>query len=298
MLEKHLGTCTSQTVEHHGKGDPADITKHSADVLHNGSEPDREGAERPLWHKLVPLSVMFFCASFNLQVLQNVRDAIVVTTAGAEVLPFLAAYCVFPTSLAFFAFYTRLCSSQPRRRVYYLAILPLLAVYVLFAAVLFPASEQLHFTGLAPHAAHFLPEGLMGGVKVVENWTFSLFFVAAELWGTVVISLLFWTTANEICTVPEAKSVYPLVGMSANFALIGSGGYIKWVNSGPAAAGGIGTTLCWLVGTVLVSTGVMFAAKAYADRSFGEKAADGAAEQGSAKRDTAKKGKRTKGGFR
>ena len=33
--------------------------------------------------------------------------------------------------------------------------------------------------------------------QVVENWTFSLFFCVAELWGAVVISVLFWTLANE-----------------------------------------------------------------------------------------------------
>jgi AAA family ATP:ADP antiporter len=34
--------------------------------------------------------------------------------------------------------------------------------------------------------------------QVVENWTFSLFFCVAELWGAVVISVLFWTLANEV----------------------------------------------------------------------------------------------------
>ncbi len=27
----------------------------------------------------------------------------------------------------------------------------------------------------------------------------------AELWGAVVISVLFWTHANDVCTVEEAK---------------------------------------------------------------------------------------------
>lgn len=40
---------------------------------------------------------------------------------------------------------------------------------------------------------------------VIEYWTFSLFYCASELWGSVVISVLFWTLANEVCTVSEAK---------------------------------------------------------------------------------------------
>lgn len=215
---------------------------------------------------MIPLGFIFMCASFNLVILQNLRDSIVVTAAGAEVLPFLASYCVLPSSLLFLAFYTRLCSTQQPRHIFYMAITPLLGMYVLFATLLFPASGHLHLPWLTASAASFLPTGLMGAVKVVENWTFSLFFCAAELWGTVVISVLFWTLANEVCTVDEAKTAYPLMGMSANLALIMSGSYIKWVNSGPAA-GGIGASLNWLVGTIVVSSGVMCIAKHLIDRS-------------------------------
>lgn len=65
---------------------------------------------------------------------------------------------------------------------------------------------------------------------MVENWTFSLFFCVAELWGAVVISVLFWTLANEVCTVKEAKAIYPLMGIAANVALVAAGNYMKVVN--------------------------------------------------------------------
>jgi AAA family ATP:ADP antiporter len=67
-------------------------------------------------------------------------------------------------------------------------------------------------------------------VQVVENWTFSLFFCVAELWGAVVISVLFWTLANEVCTVQEAKAIYPLMGIAANVALVAAGNFMKLVN--------------------------------------------------------------------
>jgi AAA family ATP:ADP antiporter len=35
-----------------------------------------------------------------------------------------------------------------------------------------------------------VPVGLHGLLKVVGNWTYSLFFCMAELWGAVVISML------------------------------------------------------------------------------------------------------------
>ena len=37
----------------------------------------------------------------------------------------------------------------------------------------------------------------------------------AELWGSVVASLLFWGFANELTSVPEAKKYYPLLFSSS-----------------------------------------------------------------------------------
>ena len=68
----------------------------------------------------------------------------------------------------------------------------------------------------------------------MENWTYSLFFLVAELWGAVVISVLFWTLANEVCTVKEAKTIYPLMGIAANVALVAAGNFMKLVSRGLA----------------------------------------------------------------
>ena len=67
---------------------------------------------------------------------------------------------------------------------------------------------------------------------MVENWTYSCFFLVAELWGAVVISVLFWTLANEVCTVKEAKTIYPLMGIAANVALVAAGNFMKLVHRG------------------------------------------------------------------
>jgi ATP:ADP antiporter, AAA family len=51
------------------------------------------------------------------------------------------------------------------------------------------------------------------------------------MWGSVVVSLLFWGFSNDITTVAEAKKYYPLFGLMANVALIFSGQYVKYVSS-------------------------------------------------------------------
>ena len=48
--------------------------------------------------------------------LQNLKDAIMVTTAGAETLPFLASCIVLPASLAFFMLYGKMVEALPSVR--------------------------------------------------------------------------------------------------------------------------------------------------------------------------------------
>jgi hypothetical protein len=87
-----------------------------------------------------------------------------------------------------------------------------------------------------------------GPIAIVRNWTFCLFYVMAELWGSVVVSVLFWGFANQITTVDEAERFYPLFGLGANVALIFSGQAVKYFSKvrARAARGWPPTTAAWL----------------------------------------------------
>lgn len=53
---------------------------------------------------------------------------------------------------------------------------------------------------------------------MVRNWMFTLFYCTSELWGDVVLSLLFWGLANETTSLRDAPLLYPLFGVGANVA--------------------------------------------------------------------------------
>ena len=65
-----------------------------------------------IWRKLLPLALVFFCATFNLTILANLKDAIMVTTAGAETLPFLASFGVLPASVGCVGGHLRCCHDK------------------------------------------------------------------------------------------------------------------------------------------------------------------------------------------
>lgn len=47
-------------------------------------------------------------------------------------------------------------------------------------------------------------------IAILRNWSFAVFYVFAEMWGSVVTGLLFWGSANAVCTVDEAQTFYPV----------------------------------------------------------------------------------------
>lgn len=50
--------------------------------------------------------------------------------------------------------------------------------------------DGLSTAALADAMGAFLPAGLASLSTVVRNWTFSLFYLMSELWGSVVVSVL------------------------------------------------------------------------------------------------------------
>ncbi|CBJ30232.1 plastidic ATP/ADP transporter [Ectocarpus siliculosus] len=183
--------------------------------------------------KILPLGLMLFFILFDYTILRDTKDVLVVTapSSGAEVIPFLKTYVNLPGAVAFTVLYSKLCNAAEQERVFYTVIGFFLSFFAVFAAFLYPNRDVLSTAVLADSMQAFLPQGLSALSSIVRNWTFSLFYLMSELWGSVVVSVLFWGFANDIVSVSEAKRFYPLFGLGANLTLVFSGRYMRLVSS-------------------------------------------------------------------
>ena len=173
--------------------------------------------------KILPMLLMFFCISFNYTVLRDTKDTLIVTSAGAEAIPFLKVWGVVPAAILFMLIYAKMSNLLSKEMLFYATILPFIVFFALFTTVLYPNREYLHPQAFANMLKETLPMGLSGFIEAIRNWTYSLFYILAELWGSAVLSLLFWGFANDITKVSEAKRFYTLFGLGANVALMFSG---------------------------------------------------------------------------
>ena len=187
---------------------------------------------KTLVKKIVPQMLMMFCILFNYTILRDTKDVLVVTApgSGAEIIPFLKTYVQLPGAILFTLLYGALSNRMSQAKVFYSIVGAFLAFFGAFAGVIYPAREFLHPNLLADAVSKVAPAFFLPIIAIFRNWTYAMFYLMAELWGSVVLSLLFWGFANEINTVDEAKSYYPLFGLVANVALIFSGQYVRLVS--------------------------------------------------------------------
>ncbi len=209
--------------------------------------------------KIVPLLLMFLCVSFNYTILRDAKDALIVTApgSGAEAIPFLKVWCVVPFAIVFMVIYAKLSNVLSKQKLFYASIIPFLVFFGLFAAVIYPLRDVLHPTQSADWLQSHLSKGFMGFVAIYRNWTFALFYVMSELWGSVALSLVLWGFVNDITRVTEAKRFYTLLGLGANVALLISGPLIMHFANVraklPPEVDAWGVTLNYLMTSVVVA---------------------------------------------
>ena len=166
----------------------------------------------------LPLFILKFCVTFNYTILTATKDTIVVTSkgGGAEVIPVLkGGVVIFIACLAMLA-YSKLCNKLSRTQVFYVILYTFMLFFLLYGFILFPYKDSL-----SPHQSANWLLSVIGvhhkhWVSVYRYWMDSLFFVLAELWGGMMIGILFWGFANHITNIKNA-SYFLLFFISSRF---------------------------------------------------------------------------------
>lgn len=207
--------------------------------------------------KLLPMLIMAFCISFNYTILRDTKDTLIVTAISAEAIPFLKLWGVVPVAIVFMLIYAKLSNILRKEVLFYVTITPFIIFFGLFGSLFYPFREQLHPTQTADWLMTILPKGFGGLIGCFKNWTFALFYILSELWGSAVLSLLFWQFANDIVRTSEAKRFYTIFTLGFNIALLVSGPLIYYFSQyGKYAPAGVDpwhVSLNYLMGLVVIA---------------------------------------------
>lgn len=181
--------------------------------------------------KLIPMLLIFFLVSLDYNIIRTLKDTLVVTAknSGAEVIPFIKVWAMFPTSILLTFCFTRLSNKFSRDTVIYTMFTGFLLFFFIFTFFLYPARDSLHPNASADALQTLLPAGFKGFIAMYRNWTFTAFYVISELWGNIVLFLLFWGFANQMTRLSEAKRFYGIFGIGINASGIVAGQVSVWL---------------------------------------------------------------------
>lgn len=208
--------------------------------------------------KLLPLLFMKFFASFNFVILQATKDTLVVTGkgSGAEVIPILKGGVVLGFAFLATVIYAKLSNILTRTQLFYAAIFPFLIFFALYGFVLYPNRELLSPQESADWLVSLLGKSREHWVVVYRYWTESLFFLMAELWGGIVIALLFWGFANRMNSLSEASRFYNIFSAGGHVGVICSSPLI-WFFATTYGPDDYGLTVKFLMTIVTGATAAM-----------------------------------------
>ncbi len=170
--------------------------------------------------KFIPMALMMFCILFNYAMLRSIKDGFVVTSIGAEAISFLKTYGVLPSAVLSMIIYSKLVNSLSQQKVFYTIASFFIAFIALFAFVIYPNPEYFHPSKDSVEALVEQAPNFQWFIRIGGNWSYAAFYILSELWGSMLLSLLFWQFANQITKTTEAKRFYSHFGLIANTSLL------------------------------------------------------------------------------
>ena len=179
--------------------------------------------------RFILMALIMTCMLFNYSILRNTKDTLLVPIVGAEVLGTTKLFAVMPAAIIFMIVYAKLTNILSRKALFCTIVGTFLGFFMLFGFVIFPQAEALQID-MTDFIVNY--PSLKWPALLVQHWAPVTFYVSAELWGTVCVSLLFWQFANATTNVTESKRFYAGFGMLANVGLILSGLIAKMFGAG------------------------------------------------------------------
>ena len=189
--------------------------------------------------KLLPMSLLMFCILFVYTMVRDLKDVFIQKYAvcgGTELIPVLKLWFVMPAAFLVVMLFTYLIGKFGSYKTFYIMVSMFIGFYAIFVLVLFPNASSIHANADVVRSMQASWPGFFYYIiPCLTNWSYTLFYVISEMWGTIAISSLFWQFANEVTKKNEVKRFYGLYALIANIGVILSGGILGTMSKAKGA---------------------------------------------------------------
>lgn len=182
--------------------------------------------------KFFTMATLCFLIVFAYSMLREVKDTVVIGRMLPSSIQYLKTFAVPGVMFICVGIFFQYLISKgiSMKRIMFGANVGFGIFFFLFATLVIKYMAELepYMFWIADHFSDgkMLCKGkeYLNGLLLCANfWTGSLIYVAAELWGAMMITVMFFGCANEICPLKQALRFYPLFLIGANVGLTASG---------------------------------------------------------------------------
>lgn len=170
--------------------------------------------------KFIPMALMMTFILVNYSTLRAIKDGLVVVNVGPEALGFLKLYFVLPSALLLIILYAKLCNIMSAQKVFNVVTATFIIAIAVFTFVIYPNPDFFH---PSEETIDFLIAKypfFKWIFKIAGKWSYASIYIVAELWGSMMLSLLFWQFANQVTSTLEAKRFYSMFGLISNAGVL------------------------------------------------------------------------------
>lgn len=170
--------------------------------------------------KFFLLSMLSFFVCINFTLLRNVKETLIIThpDMGINAIPFLRSWFLIPIMFLFVKAYTFLSARYTQFQVCYFIVGFFLLYFLFFVFLLLPFNDFFKLNFFGDQILLLYPSFLHPVGDIVRNWSFSIYYCIAEVWGIVVVLILFWGISNRSTNVEQAKRFYSPMILIANIS--------------------------------------------------------------------------------
>lgn len=182
--------------------------------------------------KFLPMSFLMFCILFVYTMVRDLKDVFIqkyATCGGTGLIPPLKLFFVMPAAFLVVILFTYLVNKFGVNKTFYIIVSSFIAFYAVFLVFWFPKAINgtLHAdAATVQHLQNTMPGFLHYIIPCVTNWSYTLFYIVSEMWGTLAISSLFWQFANHVTMKNEVKRFFGFYTTIGNIGVICSGSFL------------------------------------------------------------------------
>ncbi|WP_018691088.1 Npt1/Npt2 family nucleotide transporter [Algicola sagamiensis] len=169
------------------------------------------------------MMTLLSCFTFNTKILKILKDTLVVSNPnlGAQLIPFLKTWALIPFTILAIYLFNWLSVRYSPLRVFQVITGVFTTFFAAFYLFLWPYHPGVIPQDVLKYIYQVLPSGLQSLGLMIEYWPISLFYVMADTWSILFISLIFWNIISQIVSSESAKDIYPWFSLDISAMIIG-----------------------------------------------------------------------------